>query len=682
MEEDPDVMVTYFETVKTQVNDSNSYSVRAGLEPDMSKSWSTVDYPSMGDIKEAKRELKTPRKRSMGEFLSESIDTIPMDLPPLRKIGGVGFALKTESKADYDPSKLTEDILKEWQEIGQNFTTLETEINKRGRSECDYRESLTKTLMEMEAVLHGTQSKVHLLASQIGSQPSDKEGQGMENLWEVVANNREKFSKIMHSLEESERLRAVDSSNNTMLTQQVKNLQGSFTNLVSSYKKIIPSFKQRLSSLESSNIGSTEMDFDNLFDAMDTKPDLGEKMANLTRKMQEAHSDLVRQVESLTRKLDNQPSTGVVSLAEFRRISKTVDDLDSQIQSNVTSDQTGYQLLLQSQVDDLRQQILEMQSRVDDESFSLNHYKFGSFQELKRWVKEEKVESAGIFWDLFSLIVAMEPKAPTGTEHSDARHSAIRVASSRMESELAASMYHTKPKLLYSAKGTGKPVAREKGFGAIPSYGAWLGEGTESIKQSLQTWLHDYAESIRGTIDSSTGGGAFALALLQEVESQWTSFASHVERTYSDLVHVSHFSPTTAFQLIGRASNAIWEAMRKHRTKVIMLDNLSSLDCKARMIWCVLQCHREMQSFVSMEFRSHPSYVKEMSMFMLTERVDPSQLSTIDNTLTQLNKKVGTLATLPDMFKDLRRDHDNLRHELVQYKKLNGELKKKAKRDD
>ena len=83
-----------------------------------------------------------------------------------------------------------------------------------------------------------------------------------------------------------------------------------------------------------------------------------------------------------------------------------------------------------------------------------------------------------------------------------------------------------------------------------------------------------------------------------------------------------------------------------------------------------------------MEFRSHPSHVKEMSMFMLTERVDPSQLSTIDNTLTQLNKKVGALATLPDMLKDLRRDHDNLRHELVQHKKLNGEMKKKTKRDD
>ena len=65
-----------------------------------------------------------------------------------------------------------------------------------------------------------------------------------------------------------------------------------------------------------------------------------------------------------------------------------------------------------------------------------------------------------------------------------------------MESELTASMYHTKPKLLYSTKGTGNPVACEQGFRAIPLHGAWLGEGTESIKQSLQTWLHNYAESI------------------------------------------------------------------------------------------------------------------------------------------------------------------------------------------
>ena len=44
------------------------------------------------------------------------------------------------------------------------------------------------------------------------------------------------------------------------------------------------------------------------------------------------------------------------------------------------------------------------------------------------------------------------------------------------------------------------------------------------------------------------------------------------------------------------------------------------------MIWAVLQCHRVVAGFAAVQFRGHTSIVREMSLFMLTERVDPTEL--------------------------------------------------------
>jgi hypothetical protein len=57
-----------------------------------------------------------------------------------------------------------------------------------------------------------------------------------------------------------------------------------------------------------------------------------------------------------------------------------------------------------------------------------------------------------------------------------------------------------------------------------------------------------------------------------------------------------------------------------------MLEEPHKLHAKSQMIWAVLQCHRVVVSFSDVQFRGHTSIVKEMSLFMLTERVDPTEL--------------------------------------------------------
>jgi hypothetical protein len=43
-------------------------------------------------------------------------------------------------------------------------------------------------------------------------------------------------------------------------------------------------------------------------------------------------------------------------------------------------------------------------------------------------------------------------------------------------------------------------------------------------------------------------------------------------------------------------------------------------------MWAIFQMHRVIQSFISVQFKSHPAIVKEISLFMVTERVDPKEI--------------------------------------------------------
>jgi hypothetical protein len=47
---------------------------------------------------------------------------------------------------------------------------------------------------------------------------------------------------------------------------------------------------------------------------------------------------------------------------------------------------------------------------------------------------------------------------------------------------------------------------------------------------------------------------------------------------------------------------------------------------KSAFIWAVFQAHRAMEEFILVGFKLHPSIVKQMSLFMVTERVDPSEM--------------------------------------------------------
>jgi hypothetical protein len=98
---------------------------------------------------------------------------------------------------------------------------------------------------------------------------------------------------------------------------------------------------------------------------------------------------------------------------------------------------------------------------------------------------------------------------------------------------------------------------------------------------------------------------------------------------YIELTMVAKFPPSQAWALVGGCVAAVFALMDPYRARVALLGDPRRLHDKAAYIWAVLQCHRVMHEFILLNFRGHPSVVKEMSLFMLTERVDPSEMDSL-----------------------------------------------------
>ncbi len=99
-----------------------------------------------------------------------------------------------------------------------------------------------------------------------------------------------------------------------------------------------------------------------------------------------------------------------------------------------------------------------------------------------------------------------------------------------------------------------------------------------------------------------------------------------------------------------------------------LLQDPTMLANKAAYLWAVLQCHRVMQEFILVKFRGHPAIVKEMTLFMLIERVDATELKSMMELLNKVEKMAeqanSTSSKLTDQVNALKRNNDNLVNEI------------------
>jgi hypothetical protein len=304
---------------------------------------------------------------------------------------------------------------------------------------------------------------------------------------------------------------------------------------------------------------------------------------------------------------------------------------------------------------------------VSDTGFELDEFHFGSKAELRNCIVEEKVSSAGLFWNLFSILVVMKPKKMTGKEVADNRYSAIRVSRTILENDLAASMSHDQPALLFGT-ADGQTASAEEGLAASLSYAKWIGKGCESYKLKLTKLLKNYAAGVRGSVDGEGRGSALVRSLLSSVLDQWSSLISFVDTFHQGLVEVARFTPSKAYLLIGRCVWAVFETMVPYRAQVALLNDPGLLEHKVSYIWAVLQCHRIMQQFMIVDFRGHPAIVNKLGLFTLTERVDSTEVSGLlaktEAAEIAATKAMRELKEIKEGFAGFKREVGQMREEL------------------
>eukprot|EP00978_Attheya_sp_CCMP212_P043535 scaffold286175_cov51-Attheya_sp.AAC.3 len=443
-----------------------------------------------------------------------------------------------------------------WNNLVANVDLLSNKISLQQEGERELRTDLGKNFLGLQGAINGGEAKLQLLMARIGD---PVKADNSSTVWESLNS----FEKLIDSLVPQRKREDVDkqelansSKDFDLLNKKVSNNETSFANLCKSYRESM----------------------DNIWDALrDIHTKRGH--APVAHNMFSGHEapaskDWNVPIQSLTEKVDSY-SWGYVSKAQFDLLWTEVSELDCQMPGDSVAFQDSSQDHFCKEIEVLTMKIVDMESRVTDESFV--HHDYFLFAQLLTFGTGSKQ---------MSVLSSMSPKHQTGKQKANEAYSAKRMDTTIFEIVLSASMSHVKLELLY-----GKDTKDKLGVLAIGTFGDWVGQDGTSVKVKLDGYLNDFLDGILGTISADSGAGsAFAHSLLNLTQIQWTTFTAYVNTFYQELVYKSHFSPQVAFNLIGRSSVSIWKDMRRYRTKVALLPDMKSLRNKSAFIWSVSAC--------------------------------------------------------------------------------------------
>jgi hypothetical protein len=120
--------------------------------------------------------------------------------------------------------------------------------------------------------------------------------------------------------------------------------------------------------------------------------------------------------------------------------------------------------------------------------------------------------------------------------------------------------------------------------------------------------------------------------------------------------------------LVGQCVATIFETMRPFRSVVTLIEDPTPVENKCAFIWAVFQSHRVMEEFIRVGFKGHPAIVKQMSLFMVTERVDPSEIlgmmTKVSKAETAADKATAEAKKHGDAFAKLNETHSQQKRKL------------------
>jgi hypothetical protein len=318
---------------------------------------------------------------------------------------------------------------------------------------------------------------------------------------------------------------------------------------------------------------------------------------------------------------------------------------------------------MDSKLEELGDRLDKAEAKGTDESFSMEQFNFASYGDFVNFMLTNKIPSCGMFWDIFSTLVLMRPKGQSGKERADKQRLSERINTSMLENNLLAAMGRVRPGCLYASKGeSGMLVDSKKGFGAITSHEKWRA-GVDSIKRALTKQLKDFMTGVNGNMKGTDGGFALAKQLLIAVKEQWYKLVSWIDEFYKQLTAEANFKAEPAWRLVGRCVAAVFDMMAYFRAKVALIEDPKPLENKSKIIWCALQCHMVMERFMAVKFQGHPVIVKEITMSMVTERVDPDEVTAMQTKVNAAKTALATanrrVSTLEHSFNEIKQSYNN-----------------------
>ena len=642
--------VTVWKTLFQRFESNTTTNLESNVDSNMTyDSNQTVNVGDQLRVIEAAKEGFTTPKRTrfnpVNDIMEIAVDTLPISLPKRARLVRLKEVIKSEDPEE-TKIRLIAQIVKQWDDIISEVELIHENFNQRIIGDQKFREKIILYNLELQSGISKSEDMSRLLQSEIGEIDSVFDGM---TVWESLSKTIGDHTLLKKDL---------DSMKPSMvLWDDVKNIMAEIKNIKSSMitrldcNNILSQDKSRVEQIEK-NLSIFKNHYTKSFNSFKLQlSKLGDQV------LRDVQNNL--NVDRHGYLADSYADEGKVNHTTM--LEEAVNNLKHELQdlqNSLISEGT------ETDFEKLNARVKEIESRVSGESVSISNgeFIFTSEIEVGLWLENEGNSSMGIFWDIFSALVAMAPKRLSGKERADQQYSSGRINTTSAENELAASMAYERPQTLYGDKN-GNICSWEDGFGSCKTHDNWI-LGSQSFKTVTTKTLKKFLSGIAGSISFKDGGSSLAKVLLNEVSSQWNEVTAFIDSFFQDLTETAHFPKQKAWTLVGQCCGSIFDVMEPYRAVVSQLEDLNSLASRAKFLWCTLQCHRVMQDFVAKDFRGHPQMVKQISLFMINERVDPvafskmeekvkSQAETIDAMEKQINQMKRTLRGYEGLRKDL-----------------------------
>ena len=248
------------------------------------------------------------------------------------------------------------------------------------------------------------------------------------------------------------------------------------------------------------------------------------------------------------------------------------------------------------------------------------------------------------------------------------KYSAKRSDSHVLENLLAYAFTKVRPMILF---GKNNELADGRdGFGGIKDHDVWIGKNSDSFKRTLMDRVRDFVHGVQGLLLGHKGAWTIlARWLLQECVSQMQELCGYITNEYDTLVNVAGFVPQSSWRLIGRSVRACFDDTRRYRAPVARLEDLNTAETRGKFLWAVFQNHLLWTRVIRQNFRAYQAVVAETTLFMLTERVDPSETAELTRRLIAVEANKHMVSDLREENKDLKRRLNDLANKVKQLKK-------------